>query len=220
LQEGTRERVPLGWATTQNYLGTALRILGERESSTARLEQAVTAYKAALSVFEPAAAEFHVDATKANLVRAEVALAATNPRQRNLDHAIAGDGEVRLDSGNTVAEVHAVVDSLTTYLGAKVFDELQALVGPAWQRLVANAPLLAAIAVVIGAGLAMVRARLLLLSILLLLATPSLAALATEPEMQLYMTKWLHVGAVVGGTLGIAEVILRRLFGRQASAPP
>ena len=32
LQEWTRERVPLDWATTQNNLGTALWRLGERES--------------------------------------------------------------------------------------------------------------------------------------------------------------------------------------------
>ena len=37
LKEWTRERVPLQWATTQNNLGIALRILGERESGTARL---------------------------------------------------------------------------------------------------------------------------------------------------------------------------------------
>ena len=34
-KEWTRERVPLQWATTQNNLGIALRILGE--SGTARL---------------------------------------------------------------------------------------------------------------------------------------------------------------------------------------
>ena len=48
LEERTRERVPLDWATTQNNLGTALRTLGERESGTARLEEAVAAYRAAL----------------------------------------------------------------------------------------------------------------------------------------------------------------------------
>ena len=48
LEERTRERVPLDWATTQNNLGNALRALGERESGTARLEEAVTAYRAAL----------------------------------------------------------------------------------------------------------------------------------------------------------------------------
>ena len=48
LEERTRERVPLDWATTQNNLGNALWTLGERESGTARLEEAVAAYRAAL----------------------------------------------------------------------------------------------------------------------------------------------------------------------------
>ena len=39
-------RVPLDWAKTQNNLGTALSRLGERESGTARLEEAVAAYRA------------------------------------------------------------------------------------------------------------------------------------------------------------------------------
>jgi len=43
-----REQVPLHWATTQNNLGTALQTLGERERGTARLEEAVLAYRAAL----------------------------------------------------------------------------------------------------------------------------------------------------------------------------
>ena len=43
-----RERVPLDWAMTQNNLGNALQTLGERESGTARLEEAVAAYRAAL----------------------------------------------------------------------------------------------------------------------------------------------------------------------------
>jgi hypothetical protein len=40
--------VPRDWAATQNDLGTALWRLGERESGTAHLEEAVTAYGAAL----------------------------------------------------------------------------------------------------------------------------------------------------------------------------
>jgi hypothetical protein len=44
----TRERVPLQWAGTQMNLGTALQTLGERESGTARLEEAVAAYRSAL----------------------------------------------------------------------------------------------------------------------------------------------------------------------------
>ncbi len=42
-EERTRERVPLVWAMTQNNLGSALR-LGERESGTARPEEAVAAF--------------------------------------------------------------------------------------------------------------------------------------------------------------------------------
>jgi hypothetical protein len=48
LTERTRDRVPLGWATTQTDLGDALQTLGKRESGTARLEEAVAAYQAAL----------------------------------------------------------------------------------------------------------------------------------------------------------------------------
>ncbi|HXN88625.1 MAG TPA: hypothetical protein VN890_04640 [Methylocella sp.] len=44
----TRERLPLDWAGTQNNLGLALRAIGERESGTARLEEAVAAYRDAL----------------------------------------------------------------------------------------------------------------------------------------------------------------------------
>jgi tetratricopeptide (TPR) repeat protein len=40
--------VPLNWAATQNNLGNALTTLGARESGTARLEEAVAAYRAAL----------------------------------------------------------------------------------------------------------------------------------------------------------------------------
>ncbi len=39
---------------TQNNLGNALETLGEREEGTARLEEAVAAYRAALEVFEVA----------------------------------------------------------------------------------------------------------------------------------------------------------------------
>jgi hypothetical protein len=48
LQEFSRERVPLDWAMTQNNLGAALQTLGGRESGTARLEEAVAAYRDAL----------------------------------------------------------------------------------------------------------------------------------------------------------------------------
>ena len=40
--------MPLHWAMTQNNLGTALWSLGERESGTGKLEEAVAAYREAL----------------------------------------------------------------------------------------------------------------------------------------------------------------------------
>jgi tetratricopeptide (TPR) repeat protein len=45
LKEYTRERVPLQWAGTQMNLGGALRMLGQRESGTGKLEEAVAAYR-------------------------------------------------------------------------------------------------------------------------------------------------------------------------------
>jgi hypothetical protein len=39
---------PLDWAATETNLGNALETLGERESGTARLEEAVVAYDGAL----------------------------------------------------------------------------------------------------------------------------------------------------------------------------
>jgi Tetratricopeptide repeat len=51
LQEQTQKRVPLDWAATQNNLGNALRTLGERESGTTRLEEAVTVMKQAWNVY-------------------------------------------------------------------------------------------------------------------------------------------------------------------------
>ncbi|MBB2965243.1 hypothetical protein [Methylobacterium sp. R2-1] len=44
----SRERVPLQWAGAQASLGIALQVLGERESGTARLEEAARAFRAAL----------------------------------------------------------------------------------------------------------------------------------------------------------------------------
>src|SRR5580704_1968923 len=48
LELQPRARVPLQWAATQMNLGNALLRLGERESETARLEEALAAYRAAL----------------------------------------------------------------------------------------------------------------------------------------------------------------------------
>jgi tetratricopeptide (TPR) repeat protein len=51
VKKARTKSVPLDWAMTQNNLGIALRTLGERESGTARLDYAITAFRAALEEF-------------------------------------------------------------------------------------------------------------------------------------------------------------------------
>ncbi|MEC5323228.1 tetratricopeptide repeat protein [Aurantimonas sp. A3-2-R12] len=51
LEGRPRDRMPLGWAGTQNNLGNTLAILGQRETGTERLEQAVNAFLAALEEY-------------------------------------------------------------------------------------------------------------------------------------------------------------------------
>jgi len=51
IELNPRERVPLDWAATQNNLGNALRALGQRETGTARLEEAVSAFRSALQEY-------------------------------------------------------------------------------------------------------------------------------------------------------------------------
>ena len=68
------ERVPLDWAMTQDNLGNALLILGERKPGTARLEEAVAAYRGAVEVFEEANAEFFRRKAARNLSGAEARL--------------------------------------------------------------------------------------------------------------------------------------------------
>jgi hypothetical protein len=53
LKEYTREKVPLSWAMTQSNLGNTLGNLGEGESATTRLEEAVGAYLKALKEILP-----------------------------------------------------------------------------------------------------------------------------------------------------------------------
>lgn len=50
LAQRTRETAPGRWASTQTHLAVSLSMLGERESGSASLEQAIEAYRAALEV--------------------------------------------------------------------------------------------------------------------------------------------------------------------------
>jgi tetratricopeptide (TPR) repeat protein len=74
LQEWTRERVPLDWATAQNNLGASLFTLGERENSTERLEQAVTAFRKALQERTRERVPLDWAATQSNLGEALMSL--------------------------------------------------------------------------------------------------------------------------------------------------
>ena len=89
LEEWTRERDSLDWARTQNNLGTALQRLGERESGTARLEEAVEAYRAALDLFEGAGARHYVDVIRGNLERATTMLDQRRASQATIQAASA-----------------------------------------------------------------------------------------------------------------------------------
>jgi hypothetical protein len=67
--------VPLDWATTQNNLGNALWRLGERESGTARLEEAVAAFDACLTVMETAWPEEWVQEVRSHRDKTRAAIA-------------------------------------------------------------------------------------------------------------------------------------------------
>jgi hypothetical protein len=79
LEEWTRKRVPLLWATANLDLGVALLGLGERASggsSIALLQDAVAAFDAALSVLVAQGATYDVERTSRNRDRAVALLAA------------------------------------------------------------------------------------------------------------------------------------------------
>ncbi|MBN9346942.1 MAG: hypothetical protein J0I48_12200 [Devosia sp.] len=67
LEERSRERVPLDWATTQNNLGNALKTLGERVMSRQVLVDARSAITNSWDVYREAGYQQH-DAYFANLI--------------------------------------------------------------------------------------------------------------------------------------------------------
>lgn len=68
--ECARDKRPSEWATLQNSLGAAFSMLGERESGTARLEEAVAAYHEALKEWTREAHARGHGIAQANLTRA------------------------------------------------------------------------------------------------------------------------------------------------------
>jgi tetratricopeptide (TPR) repeat protein len=89
LEEITRERAPLQWATTQMNLGNALLRLGERESGTARLEEAVAAYRAAIEECTRERAPLDWATTLNNLGAALKALGERESGTARLEEAVA-----------------------------------------------------------------------------------------------------------------------------------
>jgi tetratricopeptide (TPR) repeat protein len=89
LKEQTRERVPLAWAQTQSNLGNALSNLGERESGTAKLEQAVAAYREALKEWTRERAPLDWAQTQNNLGNALSGLGQRESGTMKLEEAVA-----------------------------------------------------------------------------------------------------------------------------------
>jgi tetratricopeptide (TPR) repeat protein len=81
--------VPLDWARTQNNLGGALVWLGERESGTARLEEAVVAYCAALEESTRDRAPLQWARTQNNLGSALQTLGERESETARLEEAVA-----------------------------------------------------------------------------------------------------------------------------------
>ena len=88
LEQWTRERVPLDWAKTQNYLGNALETLGERESGTGKLEEAVSAYREALEERTRDRAPLQWAATQNNLGNALRVLGERESGTGKLEEAV------------------------------------------------------------------------------------------------------------------------------------
>lgn len=104
-RDRTRERVPLDWARTQNNLGNALQSLGERESGTGRLEEAVAAYRSALQEY--------------TRERVPQGWAAT---QNNLSNALRSLGKRESGTGRLEEAVHAIEFARDAYREAGMLD--------------------------------------------------------------------------------------------------
>ncbi|MGA8612669.1 MAG: hypothetical protein WB760_13430 [Xanthobacteraceae bacterium] len=113
----------------------------------------------------------------------------------------------------------SVWDFLSSNLVTPVLEWVKPL-QPFWDSLAQNPQRLAVICILGGAALAITGARLLLFSIVLVLATPDIVAAAGDHFNQTAadLTKILYVIGIVGGALGAMEATLKLLFGREAGA--
>jgi hypothetical protein len=99
LQEQTRKKAPRpDLARTQSNLGFALKALGERETGTRRLEEAVRAYDEALKVRTPAEIPLAWAASFGNQGIAKTLLA-----ERTRDHALAETATKQIEAAYQTA---------------------------------------------------------------------------------------------------------------------
>ena len=82
-------RFPFDWATTQNNLGAALKSLGERESGTKHLEEAVAAYREALKEYTRERVPLDWATTQNNLGNALAGLGERESGTKHLEEAVA-----------------------------------------------------------------------------------------------------------------------------------
>jgi hypothetical protein len=124
-----------------------------------------------------------------------------------------------LDYGASAMSEVSFLDMLSNNVVQPVFEWAKPLL-PFWDTLAQNPQRMAVICVIGGAALAATGARLLLFSVVLLLATPDIVVAVGNHIGQTAadLTKILYVVAIVGGALGAIEATLKLLFGRQAGA--
>ena len=126
LEERTRERVPLGWAMTQNNLGLVLQTIGERESHTETLQQAVEAYRLALEEYTRERVPLDWAQTQMNLGNTLILVGEWSQDCRALQQAFESmtlAREVYIDEAkqeqfrdyfdNTLADIQQKIDSLS-----------------------------------------------------------------------------------------------------------
>ena len=127
--------MPLDWATTQMNLGNALGALGERESGTDRLNEAVAAYREALKEYTRARVPLDWARTTGNqgvaLMRLaerqkDQQMAATALRQIEAALEVMRAGGHAPDTAyyeSRLPEARALVDRLKTGAGSRAVAE-------------------------------------------------------------------------------------------------
>ena len=76
LEEKTRERVPLRWATTQHGLGNTLAVLAERQKSAQLMTEAVEAMRSAEDGYQQAGEGYWLPIAQKRVTEMQAELAA------------------------------------------------------------------------------------------------------------------------------------------------